>query len=117
MAFATYTLGRSKSADIQYDDPSVSRLHVEITSTVDGRLYLVDRDSTAGTYIWRNNDWVILKQGFVQNGDTLALGKLKIPVRDLLDRINRLQPPAASNWEPMSIKPKRSALTGEVQHN
>lgn len=117
MSFTTYTVGRSKDADIRYDDPGISRRHVEITRTDDGRLYLVDANSTGGTFVWRNNEWVVIKQGFIARGDRLSLGKMQVAASELYDRVAGMQPRSSAQWEPVSIRPRRSALTGEVKLN
>lgn len=114
MAFGTYTLGRSSSSDIQFNDPGISRVHVEITVTEDGRYYLVDANSSAGTYIWRHGDWVILKQGFISFDETISLGSIRVPVADIAARLKAAKPQPMQNWDPISIKPSRSSLTGEV---
>jgi len=62
-------LGREKSCDIWYDDPSVSRRHVKIAPEHDG-IYVHDLQSTNGTII--NNEAISL--GRLKDGDFLKIG-------------------------------------------
>lgn len=87
MSFKTYTVGRSSDADIQVDGQSVSRRHLELTLADGGKYYLVDANSSAGTFIQRGGSWEAIKQGFVTEDDLLMLGKESIPVRQLLNRL------------------------------
>ncbi|MFE0508458.1 FHA domain-containing protein [Streptomyces sp. NPDC058964] len=43
------TIGRSADADVPLDDPDVSRVHCAVTVAADGRVSVVDLDSTNGT--------------------------------------------------------------------
>ena len=49
MSFATYTLGRSRIADIALADPSVSRQHLELKLGSDLRLFAINVNSSTGT--------------------------------------------------------------------
>ncbi len=84
MSFKTYTVGRGSDADIQIDGQSVSRRHLELTLTDDGRYYLVDANSTAGTRLKKGDSWELIKQGFITEDDDLLLGKEQIQVRQLI---------------------------------
>lgn len=115
MAINTYSIGRSNTADIQLSDPGISRIHAELTVTEDGRYYLVDANSTAGTFIRRLDDWIDLTQGFVTISDTLSLGKSRIAVSEIIQKANALRPASSSpEWDPLTWKPQRLSLTGEV---
>lgn len=90
--FQTFTLGRGRDADIRYpDDPGVSRRHLELTLTGDGRLYLIDAASTNGTFAWRDGAWRRLAQDFVAAHETLRVGKQEVPVAALLKRLQSLR--------------------------
>lgn len=45
------TVGRHSSADIQIDDPSISRRHCQFLLDVDGALSVRDLDSMNGIYV------------------------------------------------------------------
>ncbi|WP_317932710.1 FHA domain-containing protein [Halioxenophilus sp. WMMB6] len=118
--FTTITAGRSGSADYVIDHESVSRTHAEITRSQSGRLYLIDCGSTWGTYVWRDEQWQKLQQGYIKHSETLAFGKQKVPVATLdalcLERSKKRTPPSPNNhFDPVSVKPRRNAITGEVE--
>lgn len=73
-----YTIGRSNDSavDLVLNDCSISNLHATITFT-NGKYYIVDNDSTNGTYI---NDIKIptKKESLLNDGDEIKLGKTKI---------------------------------------
>ncbi|CAD5260319.1 conserved hypothetical protein [Alteromonas sp. 38] len=119
MAFATYTVGRSSQADICIADPSISRIHMEITVTNDGRYFCADRRSTHGTFCKKNGEWSPLKQGYIDGADSLVLGTKKIKLSSIINS------PAVAGFlkqkevnedvEPMSFKPIRNTATGEIE--
>lgn len=115
MAFLTLTIGRSRQADIQLDDASVSRLHAELTVIQGRRYYLTDRNSLAGTRVLHGGRWVPHRQGYVNSDTKLRLGKYEVSVSDLLQ--GRSSPGSARvpHYEPISVKPRRNVGTGEVE--
>ncbi|WP_053225919.1 FHA domain-containing protein [Solirubrobacter soli] len=66
-------LGRSLSADIEIDEPSVSRRHALIVRQ-DGQTYLLDDGSRNGT--WHNG--VRVDRAVLQDGDTIDLGTARL---------------------------------------
>ena len=88
MSFKTYSIGRGTDTDIQISGQSVSRHHLELTSTNDGRYYLIDANSSAGTQIQKNGNWEPIKQGFVSGNDYLLLGKENIQVQQLIAKMS-----------------------------
>ena len=62
-------LGRSLSADVEIDDPSVSRRHALIVRQ-DGQTYLLDDGSRNGT--WHNG--VRVERAVLRDGDDFSLG-------------------------------------------
>ena len=116
--FITVKVGRSNSADIQIEGETVSRFHMEVTLTPEGRYYGIDRNSSHGTYIWRDDKWKPFIQGYLVPGAHLGLGKTKVPVDDLIQRLREVQQSQggqALQFEPVSIKPRRNTETGEVE--
>lgn len=87
MSFKTYSVGRGSDADIQINGQSVSRRHLELTSTNDGKYYLIDANSSGGTQVQRGGNWEPIKQGFVNATDTLLLGKESIQVQQLITKM------------------------------
>jgi pSer/pThr/pTyr-binding forkhead associated (FHA) protein len=69
-------LGRSRSADIRFTEPTVSRRHAAL-QRVDGGWLLVDRHSSHGTHVnGRRVDTAILA-----DGDHVDLGSAHLIVR------------------------------------
>ena len=69
-------IGRSKDADIQVEDPNVSRRHAEVRQ--EGAAYwVVDLDSTNGTEINGRR----LKRAKLQPGDTITVGSTELVFR------------------------------------
>ena len=119
MAFVTYTVGRSSQADICVNDPSISRIHMEITITSGGRYFCADHRSSHGTFFNKNGEWKPLKQGYIDGADSLVLGTKKIKFSSIINS------PAVASFskqkdvnedvEPMSFKPIRNSATGEIE--
>jgi hypothetical protein len=81
----TYLVGRSAYADIVIADPSVAEHHAEIVATADGRLFVTDCATGAGT--WRlaaDGSWERLRQAFVAPEAVLRLGAHRCVLRELL---------------------------------
>jgi len=69
-------LGRGRDADLQLDDPNVSRMHAVLYWEED-RVYIKDLGSTNGTFV--NSRPVT--SGPVKDGDVIGVGSLKISLR------------------------------------
>ena len=63
--FSTYKIGRNSDMDIRIDDPTVSRIHAELVVTANGEYYLTDCDSSGGSYVARNGEWIPIRQDFI----------------------------------------------------
>ena len=118
MAFVTYRVGRSSQADIVIDHESVSRKHLEVTLTDNQRIFLVDCNSSRGTFVKADSGWQPFVQGYVSKAAELKLGVYRTRVSDLIKTLpgKQSQRPQ-SQGQPsvaISIKPKRSVSTGEV---
>ncbi len=70
------TVGRSTGAEFIVDAPLVSRLHCQLTATVDV-LQVKDLDSTNGTFV--NGKRVTA--AVLRAGDKLSVGRLELIVR------------------------------------
>lgn len=116
--FNTVTVGRSTQANVQVEGDTVSRFHLEVTMTEEGRFYGIDRNSSHGTYIWRDNEWKIFTQGYLAPGTHLAFGQTKVSADDLMQRVRKVFNHVifeSPMYEPLSIKPRRNTETGEVE--
>ena len=69
-------VGRSSCADIQLDDPTVSRRHALVVRTEDGGLKALDDRSLNGLFVNGNHvEWTALA-----DGDELEIGRFKLYV-------------------------------------
>ena len=73
--FSTYRIGRRSDMDIRIDDPTVSRIHAELVVTANGAFYLTDCNSSGGTYVARNGEWIRITQDFISATDAILLGR------------------------------------------
>lgn len=70
----TYSVGRSSSNDICFQDPAVSATHCELVKTDSGNYILRDMDSTNGSKV---NDRYV-KSVELKDGDILRIGKIEL---------------------------------------
>ena len=68
------TVGRGQTADVNLDNTAVSREHAVLTMT-EGKIYLIDLDSTNGTHI---NGKRVSGRVSVRVGDEIQIGKFKL---------------------------------------
>ena len=71
-------IGRSFSADIRLDDPTVSRRHALIVRTESGDLRVLDDRSLNGLFV--NGDQV--EWSHLRDGDELAIGRYRLHLVD-----------------------------------
>lgn len=84
MAYAVLRIGRSPRADIRLDDGSVSRRHAHLLVLDDGRLWVVDRSSTNGTWIAVDGAWERIERRAVKRDDRLRFGDVEIVLSAML---------------------------------
>ena len=130
--FVTLTLGRGQLADIKLEDDSVSRIHAEITRSDKGHYYLIDCNSTRGTYMKQNNAWQPHNQGYVNEQNVLKVGEFEVAMALVVDhfenfvnlnshsdQVNQKQSSdckaADVDLEPLSIRPRRNQSTGQIE--
>ena len=72
---ATFVIGRDSSADVQIDQPQVSRRHAEVKNLQDGTFEIRDLGSSNGTFVANKlaNKWTK-----VNPGDSVSLGSYQI---------------------------------------
>jgi pSer/pThr/pTyr-binding forkhead associated (FHA) protein len=73
-------LGRSLSADVEIDEPSVSRRHALIVRQ-DGQTYLLDDGSRNGT--WHNG--IRVDRAVLSDGDTIDLGTARLSYVEVVE--------------------------------
>ena len=70
------TVGRSSDCDIAIHDAKASRIHLQILLSDDGKYYVVDMNSTNGTYV---NGRRIAGQVRLQKSDIIRIGNTTLP--------------------------------------
>ena len=73
-------LGRSLNADVEIDDPSVSRRHALIVRE-DGQTWLLDDGSRNGT--WHNG--IRVQRAVLHDGDTIDLGVARLDYVEVVE--------------------------------
>ena len=87
--FSTYKIGRNSDMDIRLDDPTVSRIHAELVVTANGEYYLTDCDSSGGSYVARNGEWIPIRQDFIAPTDAILLGHYQTTAPQLIAMVAR----------------------------
>ncbi len=113
----TYLIGRSHKANIVIKDAdrSVSGIHLELTEDADGKFYIIDCNSTNGTYRKRGGRWIAIQQTYVNQDEQILLGKYITTVRELLSmRVEDFSLKRGRDEEDTYIGVERDPETGEV---
>ena len=89
----TYLVGRANSSipcdiNISAQESSVSRKHMELTVTDDGRYYVVHIHPRNTTKVFREGQWISLTQDFVDLDAPLRLGGFETSVNQLLGSVS-----------------------------
>lgn len=84
---SVYSIGRSRDADIQLSDSTISRNHAELVITAAGKYYLIDCASSGGTFVVKGNEKTAIKQAFVSQTDNLSFGEFHTSLQQLLTMI------------------------------
>jgi predicted component of type VI protein secretion system len=117
-AFKTYLIGRNPECDIVLADATISRRHAELVEAANGRFYLTDRESAAGTWTHNGSEWVKLRQAFVTADEPLMLGRYSTTVNALLKLIAKPKPGGGSSPVVEPDSPAggvmRNPQTGEI---
>jgi predicted component of type VI protein secretion system len=85
----TLTIGRSGRCSIVLEDPSVSRMHAEATVTSNGRVFVIDRNSSQGTFLDRGQGPEPITQQFVTLDDVVFFGDARMSGSELLEQGRR----------------------------
>ncbi len=83
----TYKIGRDEQSDVVLTDATVSRHHAELVVSDAAAAYLTDCASSNRTYRRENDDWVELRQDYVDVDEIVALGNYQTTARELLARV------------------------------
>ena len=98
------------------DQMTVSRQHLELTVTEDGRYLVNDLDSASGTFVRRaHGKWERVGQAWVEPETIIRLGEYEVTVADLLGRV---PPPPKPIPEKVRVtdNPRINPETGEVYY-
>ncbi len=101
---SSLVIGRGDEAHWIFDDPDLSKRHVEIRRTWDG-VRAVDLDSKNGTRL----DTLPLRDSELRDGMVLELGKLALRYHDPAERQLGSSPHAAITTAPEATPPGRTA--------
>jgi pSer/pThr/pTyr-binding forkhead associated (FHA) protein len=114
-----YTIGRGRKADIVIGDTSVSRIHAELVSTDDGRLYLTDCGSKFGTFIQREAKWKQIRQVYVRPRDPVKLGQYETSAAQLLELLpeDKRRPRITIVEGEVAASPKSDLPSGPVERD
>jgi hypothetical protein len=102
-----FTLGRDPQADIPIADPSVSRIHAELSLVEPDVLFLTDCNSSNGTFLLRGGKETRIHQSKIELSDKVKLGSVVISGADLAAALRRKTPPPSS--EPAQKRAEFSA--------
>jgi pSer/pThr/pTyr-binding forkhead associated (FHA) protein len=91
-----YRVGRSSENDIVLNNVTVSRRHAEVRCREDGLYDVIDLDSTVGSFVLENGEWVQFAQVTVEADEPIRLGEHKATIARLLsggDPLSRVTGP------------------------
>jgi len=100
-----YRVGRSSENDIVLNNVTVSRRHAEVRCRADGLYDVIDLDSTVGSYVLMNGEWVQFAQVTVEPDEPLRLGEHKATIARLLtgsDPLSRVTVPTLKDVPELS---------------
>lgn len=100
-----YRVGRSSENDIVLNNVTVSRRHAEVRCRDDGLYDVIDLDSTVGSFIQENGEWVQFAQVTVEPDEPIRLGEHKATIARLLtggDPLSRVTGPTLKDVESLS---------------
>lgn len=105
-----FTIGRSGECHLVLGDKSVSSVHARLAYTKDGRIRLTDLGSTNGTYRLDGNQFVTISDSYVSPTDVIRFGAREIRVKEILQALQLLAPPARKNVEGGGVPSPKKAL-------
>lgn len=90
--FTTHIVGRDLQCDVRLDHSSVSRRHAEVVRLSGGRLYITDRATTNGTFIFDGGDWRKIRQAFLEPAGRVRFGDREMSAGGLRAQCHRHEP-------------------------
>jgi len=131
------TIGRSAECKLVLEHRSVSRLHATVEATPEGYLAVHDADSSNGTFLHRNGQWVRLRKVILGAQDQIRFGDQEVPLDQLVGLFGkrakvRLREGYAVRGKPLVFdplladlpkpkvvleNPRRNPVTGDIEEN
>lgn len=108
-----YQIGRDDENEIVIRHPSVSRVHALLDDLGDGQLLLTDLDSTYGTGVERNGNWIQVQKAVVARDERVRFGDEVRGVAALIqsaDRTDRTLPRPAATTLLMPVQRSRRSI-------
>lgn len=93
----SYKIGRDSENDIVVDDPSISRVHAELTSLPDGRFAVRDLGSSNGTMVQGAGGWELVDEATVEADQPVRFGKRMATPTELVALSEAATPPAEAS--------------------
>lgn len=112
----TFTIGREKNSDVQLTDKSVSNRHAEVVVTDSKKVFVTDCASQNGTFVWRNDRWVELRQAFILAEEWVRFGDVKLRGRTLAE-CKRQRTRGGKGSGPTRGSPDSTVISGAVRRN
>lgn len=89
-------IGSASHCDFRVSDRTVSREHAELVVKDDGTIFIIDRNSTNGTFIKDSSGqslsgWKRISQEAIKSNDVVLIGRYRLNISDVLATLN---PPA-----------------------
>jgi FHA domain len=106
------TIGRDDGADVRMSDAGVSRAHARILTRPDGVIYLVDLESSNGTFV---NGERITGPTFLADGDKIGVGFTSILKFTYSEQLEKLFPVCRATDRPhaMALGERLPALVAD----
>lgn len=88
------TIGRASNSmtvdvSIPRVEDTVGRIHAELSILPDGRLYLLDKESVNGTFLFNNGEWEKINSSYVTQDSRVKFGEYETIVSEIMDSQSR----------------------------
>ena len=100
-----YSVGRSRENDIVLSNITVSRRHAEVRGRPDGLYDVIDLDSTIGSFVKMDGEWVQFAQATVEPDEKLRFGQHTVTIARLIageEELSRLTIPTIRDVQSLS---------------
>ena len=128
------TIGREGSCDLVLEHTTASRQHARLELAEDGSMWVVDAESSNGTFLKRNDGWIRVLRVTLCIGDRIRFGDSEVPLQQLSAvfgrRANvrlgekhfslRQGSKTVAAWDqpaPSLRKPRRNPLTCQIEED